>query len=670
MKKELLIIMAINKDTLDAIISGLNSMPRKSEIDTPTNNIDLLATNTTDGLMSSSDKSKLDGIAVGANKYVHPETSGNKHIPSGGSDGQILKWKSNGTAKWATETKYGIATETSGGLMSSTDKTNLDEAVKKLKTIDDNANYYRLPTASNTTKGGVTTTSTVTSTSGLIACPIINGVPYYHDTTVSYDLPTASNTTKGGVITTSTVTSTSGLTACPIIAGVPYYNDGSTYALRSLYSDTTINIGRKSGTTVGAYSVAEGSGTTASGNYSHAEGLGTIASKTAESASGKYNLSNSDTLYSVGDGTSNEARHNAFEITTNGGKLHDKDIVTTDLIPTSLPANGGNADTLDGLHAEKFMRYEPDKSIVTSINDMITPGTYGVYSVTPDFPTVYGSWGLLEVQVYGSVCYQIIRFETNVIISRAKIVNQTEWSNWKRLCDNGNADTVDNMHASDFMPINGDVIKDGLIRMNGTSGIRVRHIDGNDTEFDGALYLNHGSPNAPIYMNGTNTAIHSGNIGSQSVNYATNAGNATNSDTVDGIHVSCTNDAGSGTNWLAAFVTSNDIHAIDPARSYVGNAGTANMVRSLLIGTSANCAYNTILAWANSQTGTAYASVVDGDGYPSDGPYRNEAMLKVESDYYGARKIVTWTRYLTAEPRLVMIRVIFNESWHDDQWRT
>lgn len=33
-------------------------------------------------------------------KYVHPTTSGNKHIPSGGSSGQVLKWQSDGTAKW------------------------------------------------------------------------------------------------------------------------------------------------------------------------------------------------------------------------------------------------------------------------------------------------------------------------------------------------------------------------------------------------------------------------------------------------------------------------------------------------------------------------------------------------------------------------------------------
>ena len=47
---------------------------------------------------------------------------------------------------------------------------------------------------------------------------------------------------------------------------------------KSKYSDKTINVGRKAGTTVGAYSTAEGSGTTASEYASHAEGSGTTAS--------------------------------------------------------------------------------------------------------------------------------------------------------------------------------------------------------------------------------------------------------------------------------------------------------------------------------------------------------------------------------------------------------
>lgn len=35
--------------------------------------------------------------------YTHPTTSGNKHIPSGGSSGQFLKWSADGTATWAAD---------------------------------------------------------------------------------------------------------------------------------------------------------------------------------------------------------------------------------------------------------------------------------------------------------------------------------------------------------------------------------------------------------------------------------------------------------------------------------------------------------------------------------------------------------------------------------------
>lgn len=35
--------------------------------------------------------------------YTHPTTTGNKHIPSGGSDGQILRWSADGTAVWGAD---------------------------------------------------------------------------------------------------------------------------------------------------------------------------------------------------------------------------------------------------------------------------------------------------------------------------------------------------------------------------------------------------------------------------------------------------------------------------------------------------------------------------------------------------------------------------------------
>lgn len=109
-----------------------------------------LATNTSNGLMSSSDKVKLNNIEEGANKYIHPTTAGYKHIPSGGSSGQILRWGADGTAVWGEDkdTTYPPATQSANGLMSATDKTKLDG-------IAENANNYTLPTASSSTKGGI-----------------------------------------------------------------------------------------------------------------------------------------------------------------------------------------------------------------------------------------------------------------------------------------------------------------------------------------------------------------------------------------------------------------------------------------------------------------------------------------------------------------------------------
>ena len=67
------------------------------------------ATTSSAGSMSAADKTKLNGIATGANNYTHPTTSGNKHIPSGGSSNQILRWSSDGTAVWGAEKTYTLS---------------------------------------------------------------------------------------------------------------------------------------------------------------------------------------------------------------------------------------------------------------------------------------------------------------------------------------------------------------------------------------------------------------------------------------------------------------------------------------------------------------------------------------------------------------------------------
>ena len=46
------------------------------------------------------EKIKLGGIEDKANNYKHPDTEGNKHIPEGGAEGQVLVNSGAGTAAW------------------------------------------------------------------------------------------------------------------------------------------------------------------------------------------------------------------------------------------------------------------------------------------------------------------------------------------------------------------------------------------------------------------------------------------------------------------------------------------------------------------------------------------------------------------------------------------
>ena len=122
------------------------------------------------GLMSAADKSKLDGIAAGANKYTHPASAGNKHIPAGGSSGQILRWSADGTAAWGADnnTTYGVASQSVNGLMSAADK-------KKLDGVAAGANKYIHP--AYTARTGVPTANQTPAFGGTfsITQPVSDG---------------------------------------------------------------------------------------------------------------------------------------------------------------------------------------------------------------------------------------------------------------------------------------------------------------------------------------------------------------------------------------------------------------------------------------------------------------------------------------------------------------
>lgn len=95
----------------------------QDNIETETDKIvDTVATTTKKGLMSSADKTKLNGIATGANNYSLPTASEN--TLGGVKVGNNLSIL-NGVLS-ATNTTYSNATTSSSGLMSSDDKAKLN----------------------------------------------------------------------------------------------------------------------------------------------------------------------------------------------------------------------------------------------------------------------------------------------------------------------------------------------------------------------------------------------------------------------------------------------------------------------------------------------------------------------------------------------------------------
>ena len=91
---------ALKTDIPSIAGSGFATTSSNQDTNTITVNVSVPnASTSVSGLMSAADKVRLDGIEDNANNYVHPSVN---HIPSGGSSGQFLKYKSSGEAQWYT----------------------------------------------------------------------------------------------------------------------------------------------------------------------------------------------------------------------------------------------------------------------------------------------------------------------------------------------------------------------------------------------------------------------------------------------------------------------------------------------------------------------------------------------------------------------------------------
>lgn len=115
------------------------------------------------------------------------------------------------------------------------------------------------------------------------------------------------------------------------------------YAKLEKYSDTTINVGRKSGTTVGANSTAEGYMTEASGPFSHAEGQLTEATGALSHAEGQLTLASSVCSHVEGYSTTAKGVNQHVQ-----GKYNIEDTTSAHIVGNgSNSSNKSNAHTLD-----------------------------------------------------------------------------------------------------------------------------------------------------------------------------------------------------------------------------------------------------------------------------------------------------------------------------------
>lgn len=174
--------------------------------------------------------------------------------------------------------------------------------------------------------------------------------------------------TSNNLTITAINTSTNKVTFSPEYAGPPL-TVATLYVVNSTATKTTKLFYK--------YAHAEGYQTKAINNYSHAEGIGTIAGINtgteegqAQTAVGMYNATNPYTLFMVGNGTSKNARNNAFEVYRDGHAtvqtmgMTDNSVV----IKSELNKKQDKFATVTTANTIQTVKIGDDLSIVTSPN--------------------------------------------------------------------------------------------------------------------------------------------------------------------------------------------------------------------------------------------------------------------------------------------------------------
>lgn len=242
---------------------------------------------------------------------------------------------------------------------------------------------------------------------------------------------------------------------------------------------------------------------------------------------------NSGTLeIAVGDDGSNEEIHFRWYTTNTSAETIVHDITVprstgtlalTSQIPTSLPANGGNADTVDGYHANGLLTAlsNSDKGISITVGGT----TKSVANISVNYANSAGNASKVYGQVGDTGSYELVRCDMNNDRFRIIAGSNNDNNGWAEIAtaDDGNEPIYVRQYTGEFSSV---VRTLTLLDANGyTHFPSYINIGGNEN--------NNSSPDRVWGSNGSDSYLRSYRTSALRVSYANSAGNA---DTLDGIH--------------------------------------------------------------------------------------------------------------------------------------
>ena len=276
----------------------------------------------------------------------------------------------------------------------------------------------------------------------------------------------------------------------------------------------------------------------------------------------------------VGDNASNEQIHFRWYNTNSSAETIAHDITVpratgtlalTSQIPTTLPANGGNSDTVDGIHANGLL------TALSNSNKGISITVGGTTKSISNISVNHASNADTALKVYGQVAdtgsHELVRCDMNN--DQFRIIAGSSGSNngWAEIAtaDDGNEPIYVRQYSGVFSSV---VRTLTLLDANGyTHFPSYINIGGNEN--------NNSSPDRVWGSNGSDSYLRSYRTSALNVNYAASAGNA---DTVDGEHL-IKNGSGTGIKQVYYFSAQGN------NTSYI-KLGTLNTVSATGLGTS------------------------------------------------------------------------------------